>query len=735
MTAADTTCCESENSCLREPGRPYLRFAKWGRLPLVRQAEAAECGLACLAMIAGWHGLDIDLTTLRRRFPVSLKGTNLEDLIAYAGALNLSYRALRTEPDGLKQLRLPCILHWEFNHFVVLSRIGHRHLVLHDPAVGERRISLRDFSQSFTGVILELQPATNFRRRRERQRIDLFDLIRLTPDVIKAFAQAFLLSALLELFVVISPFYMQLVVDEVITTGDRELLVGLSAAFALLYVFSAAAAALRSFVFQYLGNVLSFGMETRLFNHLIRLPLTFFQNRHVGDVLQRFYSLEPVKEMIVSGGISTVLDGILSVLTLVLMFRYSPSLSAIVVGVFCFYAVLRIVTRPLVRRLSADALVADAREQTRFLETLRAILTIKVSGGEIVRLGAWQNLYATKLNAEIRVSKVQIWFRAAAGLLNSITDIAIVYLAASSAIDGLMTVGMLTAFMAYKGQFLGRMTALLDQTIHFSLLGVQLARVAEIALAGRERHLLSQSNHEYELQGHIELRKVRFRYAPRERDIVRKLDLEVQPGECVVINGASGGGKSTLLKLLVGLYEPTEGEVLFDGLSVEMLGLDVLRRQTGIVMQEDRLLAGSIAENIALFDARIDMKRVQECARATLIHDEVMRFPMQYHSLVGDMGSSLSSGQKQRVLIARALYRRPRVLILDEGTAHLDPQREEGVLEMLRALPITRIIVAHTSAMAEIGDRILHMQDGRLVATENLASLEEHGASNTLAAA
>jgi ATP-binding cassette subfamily B protein RaxB len=439
-----------------KPDRPYLRFARWSRLPLVRQAEAAECGLACLAMIAGWHGLDIDLTTLRRRCPISLKGTTLEDLIANASALNFSHRALRTEPINFIQLRLPCILHWEFNHFVVLARVGRRHMVIYDPAVGERRIPWRELGESFTGVALELQPSTDFCRRRERETVDVFDLLRLTPDVVKALAQAFLLSALLELFVVVSPFYMQLVVDEAITGGDRDLLVGLAAAFALLYAFNAAAGALRSFVFQYLGNVLSFGVEARLFHHLVRLPLAYFQKRHIGDVLQRFHALEPVKQTIVSGGISTVLDGSLSVFTLVLMFRYSASLSAIVLGAFCFYAVLRIGTRHIARRFSADALVADAREQSRFLETLRAILTIKVSGGEMVRVGVWQNLYATKLNAVIRLSNVQIWFAAAAGMLNSATDIAIVYIAASSAIDGLMTVGMLTAFMAYKGQFLGR---------------------------------------------------------------------------------------------------------------------------------------------------------------------------------------------------------------------------------------------------------------------------------------
>ncbi len=693
---------------------PFLNFGAQ-RLGLVRQTEAAECGLACLAMVAGWHGLDTDLTTLRRRFPISIKGATLEDLVSIAGNLDLTTRALRCDLDDLRRLRLPCILHWEFKHFVVLRRVTRDGVVLHGPAVGERRVPTKELSRSFTGVALELSPGAGFQRRRERQTIDVFNLIRFTPDVWKALAQGFLLSILLEPFVVLGPFYLQLVVDEAILKADRDLLVGLAVAFGLLHCFNAAAGLFRSFVFQYLGNTLSFGMEARLFHHLIRLPLGYFQKRNMGDLLQRFHALEPVKQMIVGGGISTVLDGTLAVFTLLLMLRYSVALSAIVVATFLFYAVLRAATRQVAKRLSADAIVADAREQTRFLETLRAIQTIKVCSGEANREGVWQNLYAAKLNTAIRTANVQIFFQSAAAFLNRGTDVAVVYLAASSAIDGALTVGMITAFMAYKGQFLGRITSLLDQLIEFWLLDVQLARVSDIALAERERHLQSHSNHGYAVQGHIELRDVSFRYSPRERDIVKELSLEITPGEFVVILGPSGGGKSTLLKLVVGLFEPTKGELLIDGLTVEAIGPDVLRPQLGVVMQEDRLLAGTIAENIALFDDRIDMDRVRECARAAMVDDEIMRFPMQFNSLVGDMGTSLSSGQKQRVLIARALYRRPRVLVMNEGTAHLDPARDGQIQAMLKEMTITRLVVAHNPTMAAAADRAFMLRDGRLI--------------------
>ena len=711
------------------PSAPLLNFTLSRRPKLIRQTEAAECGLACLAMVAAWHGFDTDMTSLRRRFPVSIKGATLEDLIATAAALDLTTRALRCDPEDFGQIRLPAILHWEFKHFVVLVRVTSSHAIILDPALGERKIPLRDLDKSFTGVVLELSPGTGFTRRRERTPLDLFNLIRFTPDVVKALAQGFALSVLLEVFVILSPFYMQLVVDEAILKGDRDLLRGLAAAFAMLYLFNAAASAFRSFVFQYLGNMLSFAMEARLFHHLIRLPLSYFQKRQVGDLLQRFHALEPVKQLIVGGGISVVLDGSLSVFTAILMISYSPMLSAIIFGMFAFYAILRFATRSISRRYSAESIVADAREQTRFLETLRAIQTIKTNSGEASREGAWQNLYADKLNASIKLGTVNIWFTTIAGLVSSSTDVLIVYLAASQAIDGSMTVGMLTAFMAYKGQFLSRMTALLDQLIAFWLLDVQLTRVADIALAPREAHGRSQSNHGYEIQGNIELRNIAFRYAPREKDIVAKLNLEITAGECVVIFGASGGGKSTLLKLITGLLEPTEGEILFDGLPIAALGLDVLRPQLGVLMQEDALVAGTIADNIALFDERIDMPRVRDAARAAQIEAEVMRFPMQFNSLVGDMGTSLSSGQKQRILLARALYRNPRVLILDEGTAHIDPEREADIRAMLAGLSMTRIIVAHNPAMAEIADRVLRMAGGALQAQGEVPALDSVSAS------
>jgi ATP-binding cassette, subfamily B, bacterial CvaB/MchF/RaxB len=692
----------------------FLNLTGLKRVPLVRQAEAAECGLACLAMIAAWHGYDTDLNTLRRRFPISLKGTTLKDLIDVASRIGLGSRALRCEPEELRQLRLPCVLHWEFKHFVVLHRVKGNRFWLNDPAIGSRVLGAKEMSAGFTGVVLELSPTPTFTKRRERNPVRLGSLLRWSPETVSSLAQGFLMSLLLELFVVLSPYYLQLVIDEAILKGDHDLLLGLGIGFGVLTLFNAAASALRGLVFQFLANVISFDMEARLFHHLIRLPLDYFQKRSLGDLLQRFHALEPIKQLIVNGGIAAVLDGMLALFTGALMLIYSVKLAAIVIGVFLLYLAIRIGALQLARRFAADTLISDAREQTRFLETIRAMQTIKVSGGESNREGLWRNLYAAKLNATIKSGNLTIAYQTLNTLLQGLSDVVIIYLAAGDAIGGLMTVGVISAFMAYKGQFMSRLSSLVDQAIQFRLLDVQLDRVADIALAAREKGLEAPALDEAPIIGAIEAKGLSFRYAPSEKAIVAGLDLAIRPGEFVAIIGPSGEGKSTLLKLLIGLYEPSAGEVAIDGRPLHQIGTSRLRRQLGVVMQEDQLLAGTIAENIALFDEQIDMEHVRLCARAALIEDEILRFPMQFNSLVGDMGTTLSSGQKQRVLIARALYRKPRILVMDEGTAHLDPAREALVNQMIRGLPITRLVVAHSPALMRQADRVLELRDGTL---------------------
>lgn len=693
---------------------PILRWSNRRRLPMVHQAEAAECGLACLAMVAAWHGCEMDLATLRQRFPISIKGSTLKDLIEFGAQLGLVARPLRCELSAVSRLRLPCILHWNFSHFVVLRQVGAHRIRVHDPAIGERNIALSELSDAFTGVAVEFAPGADFEQKRERQTLRMNQLWTWQPETRRAFLQAIALSLIIEVLSLTSPYYLQLVVDQAIAKGDLDLLGALAFAFGLVMLFNSIASSLRALTLQFLANVVSYDMGVRLFHHFLRLPLDYFQKRKLGDLLQRFRSLEPIKQFIVSGGIATIIDGVLAALTLILMALYSVPLTLLAVGAVLTYAGLRYFARTLARRYATDSMVADSREQTQFLETIRSMQTVKSVGGEVVRENEWLNLYVAKLNTAIRIGNLGIAYQAASGVLSGLSDIAIVYFAARRAIAGEITIGIITAFLAYKSQFMSRIVSLADQLVQYRMLDVQLARVAEIALAEEEVGIAARVVPGSELRGEFELKNVEFRYAPTEQPVLDRASLRIGAGEFVAIMGRSGEGKTTLIKVLLGLYSHQNGEVLVDGRPISEYGVTGLRRSLGIVTQDDQLLTGTIAQNVAQFDEVMDFDRIRSCCSSAEIDQEIMELPMQYHTLVGDLGTSLSAGQRQRVLIARALYRSPRALILDEATVHLGQECERRIVEMLGSLAITRIVATHSPLVARAAGRVVHLRSGGL---------------------
>ncbi len=682
-------------------------------MPLLRQAEAAECGLACVGMIAGAHGHKTDLPTLRAKFPISLKGATLKDIIEISTQMDLGARAVRCEPDELKGLRVPAILHWNMNHFVVLKQIRGNKLTLYDPAAGKIDVSLDEASKHFTGVALELTPSSGFQQKKERNPVKLTSLVKLSGTAWKAIAQGIALSIFLQVFVLLTPYYMQLVIDEAILKGDMSLLTAIAVGFALLKVFEALTTIIRGLVFQFLSNLLAFAMEASLFHHMSRLPLAYFHRRHVGDIQQRFQSLGPIRDFIANGAIAALIDGFLAIFLGIIIFLYDAMLGFVVVGFVVVYAALRFAFLSLSKRLSGDFLVADAKENTKFLETLRAMQTVKVAGIENEREGLWRNLAADTLNAQIRMGNVNIGYGAISQTLMGLSNILVVYLAATSAIGGAMTIGMITAFVAYKGQFEQKLMALLETYVNFKLLDVHLERVSDIALHKKEAGLQAPPSGK-RLEGRITLQNLHFRYAQFESDILKGANLDIQPGEFVALAAPSGEGKSTLLRLMLGLYQPTHGKILYDGLEASKWGLSSLRRQMGVVMQDDTLLAGSVEENISLFDEKPDRDRIHEVARIAAIHDDIEAMPMGYRSLVGDMGTTLSGGQQQRVMLARALYRQPRLLVMDEGTSALDVNTERRINAELKRLSITRIIAAHRPETLAAADRVIGLQRGKL---------------------
>ena len=689
-----------------------LRF--WGgkRLPVILQTEAAECGLACLAMVAGYYGLDIDLPSLRRRASLSLKGASLRRVIEIAGQLDLDSRPLSIELEDLLRLQRPYILHWDLKHFVVLKQADSRGIVIHDPAHGVCRLSLAEASKHFTGVVLELWPAATFKHEKAREAISLRTLTGEVHGIKRALTQIFLLALGLEVLVLAGPFYMQWVLDQVFPAGDQGLLMILGIGFLLLTVFQVAVTAMRAWSITWISATLNVQWVGNLFSHLLRLPLDYFEKRHVGDVISRFSSVQTIQRTLTTQFVATVLDGVMSVLTLALMSFYSIPLTLLVVGSFVLYGAFRGAIFGPLRRATEDHIVFAARQQSDLLESIRGIQPLKLANLQDHRRARYANAQVETINREIGIQRLTIGFQAGNGLIFGLERVALIWLAALMVLKGQFSAGMLVAFIAYADQFTQRTGKLIDQWNDFRMLGLHAERVADIALTPQETALQGTYSGPA-LEARIEIKSLKFRYAEGEPWVIDDCSFTIEPGQSVAIAAPSGTGKTTLAKLVLGLLEPTEGQVLFGGVDIRRFGLARYRSMAAAVMQDDQLLAGSIADNIAFFDPDATPLKVEAAARLARIHDEITAMPMGYQTLVGDMGSSLSGGQKQRVLLARALYRRPRFLVLDEATSHLDVAREREVNALVKRMKLTRLMLAHRPETLASADRVIVLRRGR----------------------
>ncbi|GMM85537.1 peptidase domain-containing ABC transporter [Pseudoalteromonas sp. MTN2-4] len=686
-----------------------LQFWSRNSLPIILQSEAAECGLASLAMVACYHGYQTDLVSIRQKFSISLEGATLLDIMGFAEQLKLSTRPLRIELEDLDALQTPCILHWDLNHFVVLKKANEKRIVIHDPAKGEKTLTLEEASKHFTGVALELTPTKDFEKQESKPTLRFSDFWSRISGLKRSLLLIFLLSLLLQVFTLAAPYYIQLVIDDVVLTGDTSLLTVLAVGFFLVLVFEIATNALRGFTLLHFGNQMNIQLGANLFHHLVRLPISYFEKRHMGDVVSRFGSLQQVKQLLTTGVIEAIIDGLMAIITLAMIFFYSPTLSAVVLVAVFAYAGVRIAMYKPYRAISEQEIMARAEENSNFMETVRGIQTIKLFGSEVKREGQWQNRYANAINQNIRIGNFNIGYEAINRALFGIENIVVVYLAAHLVIQGGFSTGMLFAFMSYKRQFMEKTANLIEKFIEFKMLGLHFERIADIALTEKE-DLQPTNIKRHSIEGDIEIKGVSFAYSDATPNVLDNLSLKIKAGESVAITGPSGCGKSTLLKLLLGLNKAKSGEVLIDGVPLEQIGARQYRQQIAAVMQDDELLSGSVSDNIAFFDSPVDMERVVYCAQLAAIHDDIAQMPMGYDSLIGDMGSSLSGGQKQRIILARALYKQPKILFMDEATSHLDTNLEADINEAVSRLDITRVIIAHRKETIASADREIKLK-------------------------
>lgn len=700
-----------------------LNFSIVKVTPLILQSEIAECGLASMAMVASYHGHQLDMPAMRKRFSASLKGMNLQQLIELGDSLGLASRALQCPIDEVHKLATPCILHWDLNHFVVLTKVLGKgqsaKFSINDPAVGKRTLNTEGFSKHFTGICLELTPTNKFEIKQEQSQMKLTQLWSSMSGLKAGLVKLIGLSLVLQLFVLMTPYYMQWVVDEVLISFDKPLLTVLAIGFALIAIISVVTNAVRSWLILRLSSLLNMQMGVNLLRHLLRLPMNYFESRHIGDIVSRFGSLAQIRERITTGFVETLVDGVMSITVLIMMALYSLKLTAVVLCAIVLYTIVRLALYRPLHQATEEMIQGSAKEQSNFLENIRGMQTIKLFGNESQRQGIWQNRYAEVINSEIRLGRLNISFESFNKLLFGLENVLVIYFAAIMVMANSLSVGMVLAFIAYKGQLTSRFANLIEQIIQFKMMRLHLDRIADIALteqeANREGEATFSNSEGQEPKGQLTLENICFSYSDDQTQILNNVNLSLEAGDSIAITGPSGSGKTTLMKIMLGLLQPSSGKVLLDGKDITQIGLKNYRKKIAAVMQDDTLLAGSIADNISFFDPQSNYLKIEQCAQLAVIHDDINKMTMGYNSLVGDMGSNLSGGQIQRLLLARALYQSPCVLFMDEATSHLDKDNETKISEQIQHLPITKIMIAHRQETINMADQVYSLRDGVLI--------------------
>lgn len=726
-------------------------FKKKNVLPMILQSESSECALACLTMMNSYYGNKASLFEIRQKFSVGIRGATLKNLVAIANKLDLISRAVRIELEDIQFLPCPCILHWNLNHFVVLkeikrSRTGRvQGIVIHDPASGVIKVSIEEASKHFTGIALELSPSIQFVPCARTPKISLRRMIGTTIGVKGALFQIFILAIALEIFALLMPLYMQIVVDGAIASSDIDLLSAAAMGFCALILIQGVLSVFRSWVVIYVANHLNVRWLNKIFSHLMRLPMHYFESRHLGDIVSRFGSVQQIQKIISTTFVTALLDGLLGIATLGMLISYSQTLALVSVSVLLLYGMIRTITYQPLRDVNEEQINMHAREQTLLLESIRGIQAVKLFGAEDDRRARWLSSLIDATNRDIRSQCMHLGFNTLHLILAGLENILIIYLAARMTISRDISLGMMFAFLSYKATFSGRVYGLVDKILELRMISVHSERIGDIVLQTpekiepfqtglTEKILVNESlnNEKGDFAVSLELKDIWFRYSDIEPWIIEGLSLKIPAGESIAFTGPSGCGKTTLLKIMLGLLEPTKGEIRINGEPLSALGNTFYRSILGAVMQDDLLFVGSIADNVAFFPDNPDEQKILSCLESAAIDQDVKAMPMGIRTLVGDMGSTLSGGQRQRILLARALYKDPRIIFLDEATSHLDVSRETQVNQAINELSITRVIVAHREETISTVQRVIEINKGKIQNDIRLDSKSTYCSSRNL---
>ncbi len=686
-----------------------INFSIKNKVPVIIQSESTECGNACLSMICGFYGKDIDLFNFRNIYGSSSQGTTLNALATIAQKAGLKTRALSLDIEEIGELRLPCVLHWSLNHFVVLVAVKGKRFIINDPALGRRVVHHKEISENFSGIALEAWPDSGFIQEKQRSRLKLRELMHNIVGLKSALTKILMLSIVIETVNLLLPMGTQVVTDHVITAHDENLLLVICVGLMFFTIFKTWVSMLRAWVSLKLNTLTDVQWKTSFFDHLIGLPLAFFEKRQLGDIQSRFASLDTIRSTFTNSIVSGIIDSIMTIGLLVMLSLYGGWLVWVVLGFTVCYAAMRAITYKFYRAINEELIVKRARSGSHFMESLYGIATIKSLNLKNRRSQHWLNTNIDVSNAGLKQTRFDMLFGGINTFINSADQVVILWLGAQMVMENTMTIGMFMAFNAYRGQFAQRAAALIDLTMQLKMLSLHNERISEIVYSEPEAESPVRKIFADDIGVSLEVQNLAYQYDRLSKPVFSNVNISVAAGESVALIGASGIGKTTLLKVMSGLLTPERGDIFIGGFDINKIGINNFRSSIACVLQEDRLFSGSIADNISGFDDEVDQALIVDCAMKCNIHEEILRMPMGYETIIGELGAGISGGQKQRLLIARALYQKPKILFMDEATSHLDINNEKMVNAAIESLNITRIIIAHRPSTIACADRIIDL--------------------------